>query len=96
MRIKPKSLNLPLFERSWLWLWAVAIVFAVGFGVRTYDRAFGSVFLATAVLVLPVLLLFLMGRGRSGGSNLIGISVAMVYMFAAKNYVLPWLVERFT
>ena len=95
MEIEPKTLNIPLQRRSYFWLWASGLVLCSGLVVYFFFPGFGKVFLATALLLLPVLVLLLARPGRSSyrqGSFI--VVVGLLYAFAAKNYALPWLVAK--
>ena len=100
MQLEPKNLNIPLARKSYFWLWAVAIVAVTGLAFRTYVPEFGRVFIASAILLLPVLLLLIAVRSRSSASgpgivpNIASLAIVLIYMSFAKTYLVKWLAER--
>ena len=95
MEIEPKSLNVPLQRKNYFWLLASALILCAGLVMYFLSPGFGKVFLATALLVAPVLLVLLASPRQSafGGRTSI-VVVGLLYAFAAKNYALPWLVTK--
>jgi hypothetical protein len=95
MEIQPKSLNVPLQKKNYFWLVASALVLFAGLVMYFVSPGFGKVFLATSLLVLPVLLLLLASPSNSPYSRgTFVVVIGLLYAFAAKNYALPWLVAQ--
>jgi hypothetical protein len=95
MEIQPKSLNVPLQKKNYFWLAGSALVLFAGLVMYFISPGFGKVFLATSLLVLPVLLLLLASPSNSPFSRgIFVVVVGLLYAFVAKNYALPWLVAK--
>ena len=100
MEIKPPSLNVPL-ERKENWaLLLVGACFGVTGLVALFSPPFATVFAASSVVGLPVLLLFVLpspisARLHAWGDlgRLIGFAMFLGYIALAKKVLLPLLIS---
>ena len=101
MELEPRSLGIPLRRASRSWLNVLAGVLLVGFAFYFVSPPWGRAFMAAALLALPALLLAVASPGKGHvpsrlprGAELLGVAALIVYLFAAKQYLLPLLLER--
>ncbi len=96
--LEPRTLDIPLHSRQWLWLQVAAAVLAVGVVLLITLPEFGTVFLAASIVALPVLLAVIFPKSRGLGSGgllkkVVVLAAVLLYLRLAKVVLVPGLIE---
>ena len=98
MELEPRTLDIPLHSRQWLWLQIVVAVLVVGVALLIAFPDFGTVFLAVSIVALPVLLAVILPKSRAFGSGgllkkVVILAAVLLYLRLARSVLVPGLIE---
>ena len=98
MELKPRTLDIPLHSRQWLWLQVAAAVLLVGVVLLIALPEFGAIFFAVSIVTLPVLLAVIFPKSRRLGSGglfkkALVLAAVLLYLRLAKTVLVPGLIQ---
>lgn len=98
MELEPRTLDIPLQSRQWLWLQIVVAVLIVGVALLIVFADFGAVFLAVYIAALPVLLVVIFPKPRAFGrggllKKIVVLTAVLLYLRLARSVFVPGLIE---